>query len=218
VQKVWFSSDLHYNHKNICAGVTSWIKPENWPIPYNEWRDIKTRRTFCTAHGLRDFKNLEDMNLTIINRINEKVTQNDILFLLGDIAFGGQGSIDKLMSQIICQNVHCIFGNHDKNLEKNVDNCQRYFKSCDYYKEIEVDGQFIVLFHYAMRIFNREHKSGWALYGHSHGKLPDDKNSLSIDCGVDTNLFYPYSFRDIKHEMSKKTFKPVDSHGRVHED
>lgn len=27
-QRVWFTSDTHYNHANICRGTTQWIERE----------------------------------------------------------------------------------------------------------------------------------------------------------------------------------------------
>jgi hypothetical protein len=37
-------------------------------------------------------------------------------------------------------------------------------------------------------------------------------NALSIDVGVDTNNFYPYSLDDIAARMKQKTFVPIDHH------
>lgn len=210
--KVFFTSDPHHSHKNICAGVTNWLKPEDWPTPYHEWHDHDARKEFCSKHGLRDFPSIEKMNSAIIDRFNETVTQDDILFILGDIGFGGKESVPTLMKQLVCKNVHLIYGNHDKDIENNRDGIQGYFKSCEYLRDIYVDQQQIMLCHYKMAIWNRSHRGSWQLWGHSHGSLPDDPNLLSIDVGVDTNDMYPYSFDDIKRIMSKKTYKSIDHH------
>lgn len=213
-QKIFFSSDPHHEHKNIVAGVTSWIKAEEWPTPYQEWKDEEARKAFCKLHGIRDFPTIEKMNSTMINRFNERVTENDILFLLGDIGFGSKSSVVNFLTRLRCKNVHLTFGNHDKNIIRNEDGVQGYFKSCAFKREIYVDGQFIILDHYAHRVWNKSHRGSWMLYGHSHASLPDDPNALSIDVGVDTNDMYPYSFDDIKKIMAKKTYKPIDHHGK----
>ena len=49
--------------------------------------------------------------------------------------------------------------------------------------EIKVDGQHIVLLHYGMRVWPRSHHGAIHLYGHSHGNLPGDNQS--VDVGVD---------------------------------
>ena len=74
--------------------------------------------------------------------------------------------------------------------------------------------RFIVLFHYAMRVWNASHYGTWHLYGHSHGDLPDDETSLSFDVGVDCHNFYPLSYSDVTGIMSKKNWKsPFGSRG-----
>jgi hypothetical protein len=80
-QDIFFTSDTHINHKNICRGVTSWTGDLN--------------RT-------RDFDSLESMNSTIINNINNRVGQDDILVFLGDFSFGGNQHIPEFCQRIIC--------------------------------------------------------------------------------------------------------------------
>jgi len=57
-QKVWFTSDTHYAHTNICRAIS------NWPD------EDKTR----------DFESLDKMNAAIVNAINNNVGPDDILF------------------------------------------------------------------------------------------------------------------------------------------
>jgi len=66
-----------------------------------------------------------------------------------------------------------------------------------------------------MRVWNKSHHGAWHLYGHSHGTLPDDKNSLSFDVGVDCHNFTPINFEQVSAIMKKKNFKPIDHHGAV---
>ena len=65
---IWFISDTHFGHKNICYGVSEW---EN-----------KITNT-------RPFNSLEEMNWAIVNSINNYVKEDDILYHLGDWSFGG---------------------------------------------------------------------------------------------------------------------------------
>lgn len=57
--KVYFTSDTHFYHSNIIG--------------------------FCK----RPFKNVEDMNETLIENWNRVVGQDDIVFHLGDFCLGG---------------------------------------------------------------------------------------------------------------------------------
>ena len=120
------------------------------------------------------------------------------------------GKTRKIIQQLngkIC----LIAGNH----ESSARDCASDFEWIKDYYELTVDDQdahngkrFIVLFHYAMRVWNASHYGTWHLYGHSHGDLPDDPNSLSIDVGVDIHNFYPLSYEDVKKIMSLKTWVP----------
>lgn len=155
----------------------------------------------------RPFKSAGHMNDVIVNNINSVVGQHDRLFHLGDFCFNnrdqGQSILDRLNGQ-----KHLIIGNHDKTGRQ-----LKGWNWARHYHEMTVDGQFIVLSHYAMRVWNKSHHGAWMLYGHSHNSLPDDPHAKSIDVGVDCHNYKPISFDDLRRIMAKKTTKPVDHHG-----
>jgi len=55
-----------------------------------------------------------------------------------------------------------------------------------------------------MRVWPRHAQGAWHLYGHSHGNLPDDSRSLSIDVGVDTHAFRPWHFDELQAVMKAR--------------
>ncbi len=187
----FFCSDSHFFHSNI--------------IKY-------CNRPFVDAH---------EMNETIIHNWNVKVRDDDIVYFLGDFAFGNEKCIADLLFRLK-GNIKILFGNHDKTLRKFAAND---FKSAQYYvlhkrieflgdyKEINILGQPITLAHYSMKVWNGSHRGAWHLYGHSHGSLPDDPHSLSFDCGVDCHNFTPINFEQVAEIMKKKLWKPIDHHG-----
>lgn len=63
-----------------------------------------------------------------------------------------------------------------------------------------MDGQPLVLCHYAMRVWNRSHHGTLMLYGHSHSNLLG--NSQSLDVGVDAWDMRPVTLREIKNRMA----------------
>jgi len=65
-----------------------------------------------------------------------------------------------------------------------------------------------------MRVWEKVHRGAWNWYGQSHGSLPDDPNALAFDCGVDCHDQKPLNFHDVQKIMAKKTFVPIDHHGR----
>ena len=94
-QNIWITSDTHYNHKNICRGVTNW-RTQDGQVPID---------------STRPFELLEDMNQVLIDNINNNVGQDDILIHLGDWSFGGFESIEAFRDRIICKNIHLVLGN-----------------------------------------------------------------------------------------------------------
>lgn len=205
---IYFTSDTHYNHKNIVSGTADW--------------EDKSR---C-----RQFDTLEEHNDKLVESINLRVKADDILYHLGDWSFGGIQSVSEFRDRLNCKDIHLIFGNHDHHIERNKDNLQRLFSSTQHYKEIKINGRFIVLCHYAMRVWNHSHKGSWMLYGHSHGSLDAatplfanptwigdqyfTKNIRTMDVGVDTNNLLPYSIGELDSLLSgREVLLDVDHHG-----
>jgi calcineurin-like phosphoesterase family protein len=174
----YFSTDWHLDHANV-------IKYDNRP-----------------------FKDVREMNKTIIDNYNKIVKPNDNFYFLGDFCFNIRNAEEHLSK--LNGNLFFIKGNHDK--QDMIRLYQRYGTYLGEQKKIKVQGQEIVLNHYGMRVWDKSHHGTWCLYGHSHGSLPDDPNSLSMDVGCMLFDYKPLEFAQIKEIMSKKTWKPIDHH------
>lgn len=145
---IYFTGDTHYNHRNIVRGVSTWIDKTN-----------------C-----RDYDTQEQMNDVIIKNINSIVKEDDTLFHLGDVGFHGAENIYAFRGRIKCKNIHLIIGNHDTDLYAN-EGLKSLFTSIEFYREINVNGQKIILCHYPLITWNKNHHGSWMLHGHCHGKL-----------------------------------------------
>jgi len=209
-QQIYFTSDTHYGHGNICRSTTKWRDP-NGNIPNNT----------------RDFKSLDHMNDYIVESINSMVGENDILFHLGDFSFGGFENIEMFRSRIYCKNIHLILGNHDHHIERNKGDIQRLFSSVNDYLRLSVSinpgtpiykGDFdFVLMHYPIASWHNMNDGVIHLHGHVH--LPPDKKlsqGKAMDVGVDGNGMQPYSINEIISIMNKqpiaKLSLPQDHH------
>lgn len=161
----------------------------------------------------RPFANAEEMNETIIERWNHAVRLNDTVYHLGDVAFVKTlGRLQQLVDRLN-GHIFLVKGNHDKEkLVKGV----RGINYLGNLKRIKVFEQQIVLCHYAMRVWDKWHFGAWHLYGHSHGTLPDMRESLSFDVGVDAWEFTPVHFEVVREVMkSQKCFvSPIDGDRR----
>ena len=59
----------------------------------------------------RKFSCIDEHDWKLVENINEMVNKRDKLFILGDLAFSPKGL--NWASQIACQNIELILGNHD---------------------------------------------------------------------------------------------------------
>lgn len=160
----------------------------------------------------RPFVSADEMNETLIRNWNTVVNATDTVYHLGDFALNRRDAQHNTRNirRRLNGNIFFIRGNHDKDIEQYRD-CFGWIKDV---AMVQCDNQAIFLSHYAHRVWPRSHRAAWHLYGHSHGSLPDDPNSLSFDCGVDCHAYQPISFDQVRRLMAKKEYKPIDHHGQ----
>ena len=176
--RVWVTSDPHYNHKNICRGVTGW----------------RTLDGKVPEDNTRDFQTLDVMNSVIVDNINSKVGQNDTLIMLGDVSFGGFEFIKIFLDRLVCKNIHLVLGNHDHHIRNNRDNIKDMFLSVSDYLQVNIVGENFVMTHYPFASWNGLNKGVVHLHGHVH--LPASKKwgkGKRLDVGMDGNNLHPYS-------------------------
>jgi calcineurin-like phosphoesterase family protein len=185
-------------------------------------------------HSHRTFDSIEEMNEILIQNWNNTVKPQDEVYFLGDFAW--KSTLAKLIRpRLNGRQIFFLQGNHDAAAET----IKKSFAWWDQVKMIKIGDQEIWLSHYAHKCWNKMHYGTWHLYGHSHGTLPDDPNSKSMDVGVDavalrTALYYPdlssdylgvklyivtkqedyrpISYDEVKVILDKKVFKSVDHH------
>jgi calcineurin-like phosphoesterase family protein len=151
----------------------------------------------------RPFADTEEMNEAIIHRLNSCVKPTDTLYFLGDFCLSRPENVQAYRNRLVAKTIHFIEGNHDKTTRK----FPHLFASWSSLAEIRVGQQRIVLCHYAMRVWPHHAQGAWHLYGHSHGNLPDEPVSLSMDVGVDTHDFRPWHFDEIQAVMKAKLIR-----------
>lgn len=236
MNEIWFASDFHGYHKNICSGSTTWKIDDN-------------------GQNTRPFRNEYEMTAKLIENINAKVAENDILYFLGDWSFAGINNTWNLRKRILCRNIHFILGNHDPHLEEvgkmyiipleDVSIAENFFqermgssesqrtvflrdlfKSVDYYKEVSINKQRFVLCHFAFRVWNHSHKGTFHLYGHSHSSLDYGPNGKpapwgkSMDVGVDNAVkvlgeMRPFHIDEVVRILQKRPISFLDHHSSL---
>ena len=222
--KVFFTSDTHYGHKNICRGVSEWDASRGW--------DSLDRR--------RDFDTLEEMNDAIVNNINAVVGKDDTLVHLGDWSFGGYENIAKFRQRLNVRNIVLVYGNHDHHIKRNKVFDKAYdmdggkvgmpdiavvsatcaedlFTHRTQYLELTVVESLgdraiktnFICFHFPIASWDMLGKGHIHLHGHIH--TPDYMKigpGKMMDVGMDGHPeFRPYSLDEIKMLMDKQPLK-----------
>ncbi|TCI90737.1 metallophosphoesterase [Tenacibaculum sp. M341] len=180
MEDIFFTSDHHFGHKNI-------IKFSNRP-----------------------FESVEEMDEELIKRWNSKVKPNDRVYHLGDVSLGDSDSLKDILSRLNGK-IYLIKGNHEGVATQHKNRFEwikDYFELSVRDEDAPNGKQKIMLFHYAMKVWRSSFRGTWHLYGHSHGNLPDDINSLSFDVGVDCHDYYPISYQEVKNIMKQKEWTP----------
>ena len=172
---IWFTSDLHFCHNNILN-----YEPDSRP-----------------------FNTIEEMNETLVQKWNEKVSVEDTVYVLGDLSMGRVEAaieyIKRLNGKIIL-----IRGNHDTP------------KRIEAYKEIGIEvhdifylpykGRYFILCHFPIaneefiRMVIEDNSEVVNLYGHVHSNAPLGYNNGTYHVGVDTNNLAPISLEQIWRE------------------
>lgn len=144
----------------------------------------------------RPFQNIEEMDRTLIENWNRAVTDEDTIYLLGDI--GGHNT--PFPAQQLAQlrgHKHLVRGNHDTGLEQQ-ERLFDYFESVSDLWELEDGGVHIVLCHYPMVHV----RGGYMIHGHLHDAQKEGYDILRqlprvLNAGVDVNRYYPVTLEQL---------------------
>lgn len=178
--KVWFTSDLHFGHKNVCK--------------------------YCN----RPYESMEEMHQALITNWNSVVQEDDTVFLLGDLGFCGITKLQELVAQlkgniIVVQGNH----DSDKAMNRLLEDglIQSCVKLCKVTIEgdEEIPSQDLTLCHFPMIDWYEKEKGSWMIHGHQH-QLPDTPSCSykHYDVGVDKNNWTPINFEQLKIQITKQ--------------
>lgn len=171
-QNIWFTSDLHFGHKNVIR--------------------------FCN----RPFTDIKEMGEKLIENWNQCVKENDIIFILGDVFwFNDSISIKKVLNRLNGI-IYIIPGNHDdfSSYHRVLDNPSIIL--CDDVVQVFLESEDnrwlkkiieLWLTHYPLMTWPHRENGSINLFGHIHSQsdkregvdqdLPLHKNQC--DVGVD---------------------------------
>ncbi len=177
---IFFTSDHHFGHSNI----------------------IK----YCN----RPFKSVDEMNEEMVNRWNEVVEKDDIVYYLGDFSLSIK-AVEQYLPRLN-GNKYLIMGNHDqchpchgkKSDWKKVKYFELGWGDIGEFHYVNIEGNEVKLHHMPYKDDTDQRfteyrpfdKGNWLLHGHVHNKWKVKDKMINV--GVDVWDFYPVSIDKIK--------------------
>lgn len=167
--KTWFTSDLHFFHKNIVKFTSRYLVTNE--DSHNEW---------------------------LIDVWNSQVKPGDIVYHLGDLSFAKDVSKTiEILKRLNGQKI-LIKGNHDHSDNwKHLGNVNGIQTHQYLEKTFEIDGekQHVCMFHFPIASWHKQSHGSWHLHGHSHGGFTESKGKM-LDVGIDSayNLLGRHAF------------------------
>ena len=141
----------------------------------------------------RPFASVAAMNEGLVERWNETVGPDDVVWHLGDFAIRQRPTVVADLLARLNGRKHLVAGNNDPQETRELEG----WESVQSYFEIEVDGVSLVLCHYPFRSWRGMGK-GWVnLHGHSHCRMKPQPRQF--DVGVDVWGFRPVMLDEILH-------------------
>lgn len=138
----------------------------------------------------RPFANMAEHDAALISNWNSRVRPDDEVWHLGDFAAKRVGFAEQLLSQLNGRK-HLVIGNNDPPETIGATG----WSSVQHYAELMLEGQRLILCHYAFRTWNQMVKKSINVHGHSHGKLKPMPRQF--DVGVDLCGMLPTNLAEL---------------------
>ena len=153
----WITSDLHFGHANIMK--------------------------FCPKTRARFNGDVNKMNEMMVREWNTFIQPEDLVYILGDVAFLPAAKAVELVSRCNGSKV-LVAGNHDRKLLQS-EEFRDLFVSIHDYLDLRYDGHKIVMFHYPIAEWDQVHKGSLHFHGHLHGHKSGLETFRCLDVGMD---------------------------------
>ena len=171
--KIFLTSDLHFNHKNILA-----YESESRP-----------------------FENIPEMNEALIANWNNVVSNEDDVWVLGDFFMGQLMDIGSILSRLNGK-IHLVRGNHDTKNRLTFYEYEFGIDIHDI-AYINYKGRFFILCHFPLaseefiKMVRQDNSEAIICYGHIHHNAPKGYVDGTFHVGADTNDLTPVDIEDI---------------------
>lgn len=168
---IYFTSDLHFNHNKEFV-----------------WKE-------------RGFSSVAEMNEAILKNFNSIVTNEDDLYILGDLMLEDNEKGLELLGQLPGK-IHIILGNHDTNSRIKLYKQLPNVIEITYGARIRYHKWSFFLSHYPTLVNNMDGRKMWNISGHTHSNDKFEKaDNFIYNVAVDAHSCYPVSIEKIVEDI-----------------
>ena len=154
----------------------------------------------------RPFNSLDEMESTVISKWNNKVNDEDTVYVLGDICKDDDVLAIKIFNKLKGHK-HLIVGNHDHNMIEEIKK-SNVFESIKFIDLIMDGDQKVCICHYPLMDWMEFNRNGILVYGHVHNKTPLSGQAYkeikeyyhdkpAYNCGVDVTNYEPVTLDEM---------------------
>lgn len=171
----FFIADTHFGHEEIIA--------------------------YCD----RPFDSVEQMNNIMIENWNSRVTNDDDVYIIGDVFYTGRGAKNsKEAIDIVSRlrgKLHLVAGNHDIPYLKNTE-YHYLFADVDQIRYLKHDGVNIFMCHYPMAEWSGYYRGSYHIYGHIHNHKNTAYSFMrqldnALNAAVEITNYFPVTFEEL---------------------
>lgn len=188
---IYYIADNHFGHKNV-------IRFDNRP-----------------------FADTVLMDEVLVHNWNERVTEDDTVYILGDCFWKNEENSVKLI-QRLKGHKHLIRGNHDRVHGR----LRFYYESIEHYAEINDNDRLVILCHYPIPFYKNQHYGAVMLYGHVHNTREQDFiekwkrelweseipcNMINVGCMMEYMKYTPRTLDEILAANPAPEFRKIRS-------
>ena len=155
--KTYIGSDFHWGHQNIMK--------------------------FCPQSRARFKNDVNYMNEQMVLEWNQIVEPEDLVYMLGDVAFLPAQKATEYMRRCNGRKI-LVQGNHDRKI-LNDPSFRGCFEEVHHYLDITYNGTKVVMFHYPIAEFDQQHRGAIHFHGHLHGGVSGLEHYRVRDMGMD---------------------------------
>lgn len=199
-RNVFVTSDLHFGHENILSYEKSrienlidtkfgeWYASVGCPVLVSPDDEIELMKRY--RHDI-----IKEHDKHLIENWNSVVKDGDLVYIIGDLSYRNGEATNNYLQQMNGDKI-LIRGNHDHMFLDDHKFDKTLIKEIYDYKELKYKKNMIILFHYPIMVWNKQHKGTIHLYGHIHSNKTTShpaKYSVenSYNVGVDVNDYKP---------------------------